>query len=198
MEDLGRYLQKKSYDVINLDYPSTDYTLEQLTNLTQKKLSAKLTQDKPVHFVGYAMGGLLVRAIIHKHKPKKLGRVVLLAPPNNGSEIADCLKENGLYQKIYDPAGQDLTTDKDITELFGQIDYELGVIAGNSTIDLISSAIIPGDDDGKVSIKSTKLEGMKDHIVVSASHTFVPSNRAVHQQTEYFLKHGIFKKGSGK
>lgn len=194
MEGLEAYLQKQGYDVINLNYPSTDYKLEQLVDLTQKKLSTKLTRIKPVHFVGYSMGGLLVRAIIHKYPPPRLGRAVQLAPPNKGSELADLLKNNWLYQKIYGPAGQQLTTDKDLTHLFGKIDYELGVIAGNRTIDPISSAIIPGDDDGKVSIKSTKLKDIKDHIVVSASHTFFPSNRTVHRQTEHFLKHGVFKK----
>ncbi len=101
-------------------------------------------------------------------------------------------EDNWLYKKIYGPAGKELTTNNAVMEkLLGKVDYELGVIAGNSTIDPISSTIIPGDDDGKVSIKSTKFKGMKDHIVVSASHTFFPSNKTVHQQTEYFLKHGV-------
>ena len=98
--------------------------------------------------------------------------------------------------KIYGPAGQQLTTDqKKIKNLLtDKIDYELGIIAGNFTIDPISSSIIPGNDDGKVSIESTKLKGMKDHIVVSASHTFFPSNKKVKQQTLSFLKNGQFKR----
>lgn len=197
MEELAAYLQAQGYDVINLDYPSTEYKLEQLTDLTHAELSKKLTEDKPVHFVGYSMGGLLVRALLHRYPPPMLGRVVQLAPPNNGSEVADVLKDNWLYQEIYGPAGQQLTTGKDLTDLLGTIDYELGIIAGNSTIDLISSAIIPGDDDGKVSIASTRVTGMKDHVVIPASHTFFPGNKAVQRQTAHFLKYGVFNKEPG-
>lgn len=195
MDDLAHYLADHGYDVINLDYPSTDHTLEQLVEITHKNMAAKLTKDKPVHMVGYSMGGLLVRAVIHKHRPKNLGRVVQLASPNHGSEVADFIKNNWFYQEIYGPAGQQLTTEQmeKLKNIFGKVDYELGIIAGNSTIDPVSSFIIPEDDDGKVSIESTKLKGMKDHIVVEASHTFFPSNKDAHKQTLYFLQHGVFE-----
>ena len=195
MKSLEEYLTKQGYDVINYNYPSTDYPLETLTELTHKYLAKKLTQDKPVHFVGFSMGGLLVRAYIHKYKPQNLGRVVQLATPNHGSEASDFFQDVWIYKKIFGPAGQQLITNQqEIEHLFGDIYYELGIIAGNSTIDPISSTIIPGDDDGKVSIQSTKLAGMKDHIVIPSSHTFFPSNKSIHSQTEYFLKNGVFKK----
>ena len=195
MEPLAKRLEKEGYDVINFDYPSTDHKLEKLIDTTYKSISVKLTEDKPAHFIGYSMGGLLVRGILNEHRPEKLGRVIQLASPNNGSEVADFLKDNYLYKTIYGPAGQELTTENnDTKKLLGKVDYELGVIAGNSTIDPISSYIIGGDDDGKVSIKSTKVKGMKDHVVVSASHTFFPSNEDVHAQVIYFLKNGEFNK----
>ena len=195
MSSLREYLQKK-YDVISIDYPSTYYTLEELVDLIHNELLKKITEKKLVHFVGYSMGGLLVRAIVDKYPPRQLGRVVQLAPPNSGSEVADFFKDIWLYEKIYGPAGQQLTTTSDLSNLFKikKINYDLGIIAGNRTIDPISSIIIPGVDDGKVSVESTKLKGMKDHIVVSASHTFFPTNKIIHQQTEYFLKHGMFKR----
>ena len=193
MEPIETYLTSQGYEVINLDYPSTDYPLEVLTRFVHKELASRLVQDKPVHFVGYSMGGLLVRSLIYQYRPKFLGRVVQLAAPNKGSEVADFLKDNWLYKKIYGPAGQQLGTSEQLPrELFGEVDYELGVIAGNSTIDPISSALIPGDDDGKVSIQSTKLQGMKDHVVVSASHTFFPGNKQVHRHIAHFLHYGIF------
>lgn len=195
MEDMEAYLQKAGYDVVNLDYPSTAHNLQALVDIIQKKLAARLTQDKPVHFVGYSMGALLVRAVIHKYRPLRLGRVVQLAPPNQGSEVADMLEENWLYEQVYGPAGRQLTTDRTaVSDILGTVDYELGVIAGNRTIDPVSSMIIPGDDDGKVSIASTRVEGMKAHIVVAATHTFFPGNKTVQRQTLHFLKHGVFAK----
>ncbi len=193
MEPIEEHLEKEGYDVINIDYPSTDFDLEQLVEILNYDLRSKLMEDKPVHFVGYSMGGILTRAYLDKYTPKNLGYVVQLASPNNGSEVADFVRNNYLYQEIYGPAGQELTTNnKETLKLLGKVDYELGVVAGNSTIDPISSFIIDGDDDGKVSIESTKLEGMKDHIIVSASHTFFPSNESVHKQVSHFLKYGKF------
>lgn len=196
MRSLGKFLEEEGYEVINLDYPSTRYSLEELVEIVNNYLSAQLTKDKKVHFVGYSMGGILARALINKHRPEKLGCVIQLAPPNQGSEVADFLKDRYIYQKFYGPAGQELTTGNTNTaKLLGEINYELGVIAGNSTIDPISSfLIIKGDNDGKVSVERTKVDGMKDHIVVSASHTFFPKNKYVKQQVVSFLNNRKFEK----
>lgn len=194
MQKLATYLQKDGFDAINLSYPSTTHKIEDLTEIINKEISQRTAEDKLIHFIGYSMGGLMVRALIHKYNYKNLGKVVQLAPPNQGSEVADFVKNFWPYKKIFGPAGQQLITDQGaVKHLFGEVNYELGIIAGNATIDPISSAIIPGENDGKVAVKRTKLEGMKDHIVVSASHTFFPSNKEVQKQTLYFLKNGNFK-----
>ena len=199
MKPLAAMLKDNGYDVINMDYPSTEYSLEELVEILHGKLSAALTYNKPVHFVGYSMGGLLARAYIHRYRPENLGRVVLLGTPNHGSEVADFLENNWLYKKIYGPAGAQLTThNKEIEPLLGTVNYELGVIAGNSTIDPISSYLIDGDDDGKVSMASTQVAGMQDYTVIHVSHTFFPGNEDVHQQVVYFLKNGVFQKDSKK
>lgn len=195
MEPLAERLVKEGFDVINLDYPSTDHTLSEIITIVNKKLTPQLTKDKPVHFIGYSMGGLVIRGILNQNRPENLGLVIQLASPNHGSEVADFLKKNVVYKAIYGPAGQELTTDsKHLHALLGNVDYDLGVIAGNASIDPISSYIIDGDDDGKVSIASTKIYGMKDHIVVDASHTFFPSNEDVHEQVVYFLRHKKFNR----
>jgi esterase/lipase len=193
MQKLAANLQQNGFDIINLSYPSTTYTIEDLTEIINKEIAQKTIENKPIHFIGYSMGGLMVRALIHKYNYKNLGKVVQLAPPNQGSEVADFVKNFWPYKKIFGPAGQQLITDQSaVKHLFGKVNYELGIIAGNATIDPISSAIIPGENDGKVAVERTKLEGMKDHIVVSASHTFFPSNKEVQNQTLYFLKNGNF------
>lgn len=194
MQKLATYLQKDGFDVINLSYPSTTHKIEDLTEIINKEISQRTPEDKRIHFIGYSMGGLMVRALIHKYNYKNLGKVVQLAPPNQGSELADFVKNFWPYKKIFGPAGQQLITDQSaVKHIFGEVNYELGIIAGNATIDPISSAIIPGENDGKVAVERTKLEGMKDHIVVSASHTFFPFNKEVQKQTLYFLKNGNFK-----
>lgn len=194
MRKLAAYLEKQDYEVIALDYPSTKESMPKLVEMIQEDIQSKIAEQKKTHFVGYSMGGLLLRAILKDYRPDHLGRVVQLAPPNQGSEVADFLKNIWLYKKLYGPAGQQLITDQTaIAPIFGEIDYELGVIAGNFSLDPISSLLIKGPDDGKVSVESTKIAGMKDHIVVRASHTWFPHNKQVQQQTLHFLQQGTFK-----
>lgn len=193
MRKLAAYLAKQGYDVISLNYPSTKEPIEKLVEMIKENIQSKLIEDKTTHFVGYSLGGLLLRVILKDYRPPHLGRVVQLAPPNNGSEVADFLQNFWPYKKLYGHAGQQLITDQTaIASLFGEIDYELGVIAGNFSFDPISSLLIKGPDDGKVSVESTKVAGMKDHIVVRASHTWFPHNKQVQQQTLHFLQQGVF------
>lgn len=196
MQTLADFLVGQGYDVLNIDYPSTEYTINELVDIVQQKMSA--TQQHSIgktHFVGYSMGSLIIRGILSKYRPAKLGRVVMLGPPNQGSEVADFVKNFFLYQRIYGPAGQELGTDQgDYSGRFGSVNYELGIIAGDRSIDPISSMIIPGTDDGKVSVARTRLTGMKDHIVIHTTHTFMMNNKTVLQQTAHFLQTGMFKR----
>ncbi len=194
MDKLASALEKEGYTVHNINYPSTDHDITALTEYVHKQ-TAPLWKNKKdtVHFVGYSMGCIITRAFIAKYKPTHLGRVVMLGPPNQGSEVADFWKNNPLFKRAYGPAGQELTTAiNSVPNTLPKVTYPVGVIAGTSTIDPISSVIIPGEDDGKVSVQSTRLKGMKDHITIAASHTFIMTNAEAIKQTTHFLKKGKF------
>jgi triacylglycerol lipase len=197
MQEMADDMSQKGYTVFNIDYPSRKKSIEDLADDIKKTLDAqKLDENHKIHFIGHSMGGLIIRAYIHAHRPENLGRVVMLGTPNHGSEVADLLAGTTLFNGIYGLAGQQLVTDQEkFKAIFGAVDYEAGVIAGDRSIDPVSSwLIIPGKDDGKVSISSTKLDGMKDHIVIHATHTFMPSNAEVIAQAEYFLENGTFRR----
>lgn len=188
MVGLARFLAAKNYEVINLSYPSTKYNLEELVQIIQ----AKVPQDNiKTHFVAYSMGGLITRAYIAKSRPTNLGRVVMLGTPNKGSEVANLLKSFSLYKLFYGPAGQQLVTGYD-QQIFGAVDYELGIIAGNKTIDPICYFLLPRPNDGKVSVESTKLEGMKEHVTIPVTHTFFPQNKKAWELVYKFIKNGCF------
>jgi pimeloyl-ACP methyl ester carboxylesterase len=196
MAKLEHLLASSGYRPINLDYLSTRHPLEELIEHVHEQIE-KATPDKTrtIHMLGYSMGGLVVRGIINRHRPAHLGRVILLPPPNHGSEVADFLKDNPIYRHIYGPAGQQLaTSQKNVQKILGKIDAELGIIAGDRSIDPFSSLLLKGVNDGKVSVESTKMEGMKDHIVLHANHTFFPNTKAVMEQVIYFLEHGQFRR----
>lgn len=194
MRSLSKFLETQGYAVLNVDYPSRRLSLESLVQYVQEEVAA-FNQDskRKIHFVGYSLGGLLARGVIHRHRPANLGRVVQLAPPNQGSEVADFWKNNFLYQWIFGPAGQELgVEDKSFARILGPVDYELGIIAGSRPWDPFSSAMIEGTNDGKVSVESTKVAGLTDHIIIPVSHTFIICRAEVHRQTVHFLKNGKF------
>lgn len=195
MKRLEKALRREGYEVHNLDYPSRLYPLEQLAERARQEVTVRLGQGASrVHYIGYSMGGLLVRAMLAAHRPRNLGRVVLLATPNGGSEVADFVRNNYFYRKFFGPAAQQLGT-KNISALsfLGAPDYEVGALAGNFSIDPIGSMIIGKENDGKVSVESARLEGMKDFRVIPASHTFFPRNRKVIAETLHFIEHGAFR-----
>ncbi|UWU28677.1 alpha/beta hydrolase [Rhizobium sp. WSM1274] len=197
MAKLAGFLSAHGYRVVNVGYPSTKFSISDLVDIIRPEIdgAAKEAGDDRVHFVGYSMGGLIVRAFLRNYRPANLGRVVMVGTPNSGSQIADFLKNWPLFRKVYGPAGQQLITDQTaMTELFGTVDYELGIIAGNRTIDPVSSLIIGlrVPNDGKVSVESTRLDGASAHIVIPANHTFLPVNKTMWSQTLSFLRDGRF------
>lgn len=197
MKDVEIELLRNRFQVINVDYSSTDLPLDKLVDEVQLIINEQLPDEhEQVHFVGYSMGGVVARGVVAKYRPERLGRVVMLGTPNQGSEVADTFADSWLYKSVYGPAGQELTTDNaDVLHAkFGAVNYPLGIVAGNGSVDPVSSVLIPGDDDGKVSIESTRIKGMTDHIVVGASHPFLPQNVDALKQMVYFLRYGEFNR----
>lgn len=197
MKTMAEHLEAAGYGVVNAGYPSRTATVEELSAATIPGAVVQCRENgaKTIHFVTHSMGGILVRNYLAHNKLPELGRVVMLAPPNNGSPVVDKLKNNFAFVWLNGPAGRQLGTGKDsLPKKLGPVDFNLGVIAGDRSVNLLLSQMIPGPDDGKVSIAGTKVEGMKDHLVVHATHPFIMKNRQVIHQTIAFLQNGQFSR----
>jgi triacylglycerol lipase len=198
MKFLGNYLEEQGFKVFNLGYPSTTYPIEQLVqNVTEQIKQAKIESANQVHIVTHSMGGIITRFYLKENPIKNLGRVVMLSPPNQGSKLTDSLKNhlNFLYHFFTGPAGQQLGTEpSSVPNQLGPVHFELGVITGNTTLNPLYSYLIPGEDDGKVSVERAKVKGMKDFLVVPHSHTFIMNSHEVREQIVYFLEYGQFRR----
>jgi hypothetical protein len=196
MDKIEDKLLSEGYQTVNHDYPSTDFTIADLAmkEIPQAIEECNQCQPKKIHFVTHSLGGILIRYFLEHNEIEDLGRVVMLSPPNQGSEAVDGLSNIPGFDMLNGPAGDELGTDENSVPLsLGSADFEVGIITGNETVNLILSQLIPGEDDGKVSVESAKLEGMTDFLVVPHSHTFIMKSDRVIEQILCFLDKGSFE-----
>lgn len=194
MAPLAKILERAGYKVLNLDYPSTDAPIEPLAIGLLDQVQQHLSPLKTTHFVAHSMGGLIALHLAAVMTDFPIGRMVQLGTPNHGSEVADALQHQRWFKALYGPAGQQLTTEARNQPLPSQRADAFGIIAGNRSIDPISSWLIPGPDDGKVAVARTRHGDMDDHIVLGVAHPFLPRSEQVHDQVLYFLKNKYFYK----
>ena len=197
MEKMEQALLSAGYATANIDYPSRTMKIQDLNTLagTEGVNQCREKGARTIHFVTHSLGGILARYYLSKNKLPELGHLVQLAPPNKGSLFVDQYRSEHWYIWLTGPAGQQLGTGKDgIPGLLGAVNYSTGVIAGDehSPIDNWMAEIIPGDDDGKVSVEHAKVDGMSDFIVLPYNHISIMKEDAVISQTLHYLSQGRF------
>ncbi len=198
MEPMAEALTAAGFDTFNLDYDSREHPIEELAMqvIPQGLQRCSARGAATVHFVTHSMGGILVRYYLSRKSVPELGRVVMLSPPNKGSEVTDALRDSAFYQWYNGPAGQQLgTTPGSFVTNLGPVRYPVGIITGSehAFFDFWLSDLIPGPDDGKVSVERAKVEGMADFLVLPFAHPFIMEAPEVIEQTIQFLKQGCFR-----
>ena len=195
MKKMENALLDASYTVINQGYPSTKQNIQTLAAETLPAALAKCPTTGSIHFVTHSMGGILLRQYLSQHNIPRLGRTVMLGPPNQGSEAVDRLSDWAPFQWFNGPAGSQMGTGPEsIPNQLSPVDFPVGIIAGNQTINFLLSTQLPGPNDGKVTVERTKVEGMQAHLVLPVTHPFMMRNGEVIELVKVFLATGTFSK----
>ncbi len=199
MSKMETALQAAGLSTCNIGYPSTRYPIETLAaQFVVPKIRKCVIGSGPISFVTHSMGGILVRQIRRTEPGIQFGRVVMLGPPNHGSELVDRMRGWSLFQWANGPAGQQLGTEAgSVPNSLGGANFEVGIIAGNKPFLEPFTSYISGPSDGKVSLESTKLEGMTDYLTLPVTHAVMMRNRQVIEQTIRFLDTGYFVGAAG-
>lgn len=197
LKKMAAALEEAGYHTINMGYPSRKFAVEHLAMqlIPESLRRCGATPCDAIHFVTHSMGGILLRYYLSQRPIEAIGRVVMLSPPNHGSEAIDALRGNRLFHWINGPAGQQLGTGPDgITADLGAVQCPVGVITGNvhAFFDAFLSRRIPGEHDGKVSVQSARLDGMNDFLVLPYPHGCIMNKALAIAQTLHFLREGAF------
>ena len=183
-------LEKQGYLVVGFDYPSTQISItdaaEHLASVVES-----LEGIEQIDFVVHSLGGLVVRAYLAKQTDKRIQRMVMMGVPNRGAKMADHIQTNLLYKLFYGPAGQQLGSGEDgLIAKLPTPKFEFAMIAGSKGTINGYNPLVPGDDDGTVSITSTRLPGAADFLTVRCLHSFLMFNDTAVAATVRFLETG--------
>ena len=194
MRPMANYLEQQGYTVLNQGYASLSAPIDQLARTTLASAFASLADRgvERIHVVTHSMGGILVRCYLAQQRTQRLGRVVMLSPPNQGSELVDAISRFRWFRLVFGPAGCQLGTGSDALPIrLGRADFSLGVITGNRPA-IGLARFFPGPNDGRVSVERAQIAGMADFLVFPCGHSLIMRKQRVKEQVHHFLCTGRF------
>ena len=190
MQPLARALANEGFSTLNVPYPSSRLPVHVLAERVRAQVSA-VADDRPVHFITHSLGGIIVRKLLSEGVPWKTGRVVMLAPPNGGSEIVDWSKRHPLLHQVLGPAGRALGSDGIPTALSAlPASVEAAVIMGNRSSLPVFRNLLGPDNDGILATAKGQMDGLRGFSVINADHTFIQVHPETIRLCLHFLKTG--------
>lgn len=197
MRSLEKYFKNRDYQVLNESYDSRTKPIEVIAeeHISQLLGSVNIDDFAAVHFVTHSLGGIMLRYYLSHHSIDKLGRIVMIAPPNQGSEVAEKYRDKLWYKLATGKPGQQLYIhNNSLLKELKPVPADVGIMIGTRSSDPWFNHVFESDHDGKVSVESARLPEMKDFITVNHGHTFIMNNKKIQQNIEHFLQHGVFVK----
>ena len=195
MTPLELYLEKHGYIVHNIDYPSTSKTIDAVASEYLRPVVESILEenDVEVHIVTHSMGGIVARYYLSIYPGTSIKSMVMIAPPNRGSTMAELLKKYTIARWFFGPSLEQLSTGSgSILSSMAPLHIPTGVIAGCASMNPMNSLLIPGEDDGTVAVMHTPIKGMSDFAVIPRSHSGILFHKEVYAMVVRFLRKGRF------
>ena len=194
MGSLARYFEKAGYHTICVAYPSTSATIESIAREYIAPAVSQCRGFRHIHFITHSMGGIVARQYLQHNSLPQGSRMVMLSPPNSGADLVEALKQYEFFEKV-GPGARQLGKDEySIIPSLKPLKLEVGVITGDLSLNPIFSSMLPGPDDGMVTVDGARLPEMKDFLVVPTDHIFIKRDFDVIRQTAHFIEYGSFRR----
>lgn len=188
MDPIARHLHNEGFHTVNLPYPSFRQGLDQITENIYQELILH-SKGGPIHFVTHSLGGIVLRKLLHELPREQTGRIVMLAPPNQGCEIIDWLDGYKPLKSLLGPAGHALHRGKVDVPII-DITTDTAVIMGQRCAIPFFKRLLEPNNDGIVSVDSGKMEGINEFHVVDSDHTFITTEPEVMKIATQFIQRG--------
>ena len=195
MRGIQATLDEHGFHTVNISYPSTELSIDEIAkNYIEPAATTCQKQRKLTHIVTHSMGGIVARAYLQNNRLPQGSRVVMLSPPNQGSELSERFHDHSWYQALVGPAATSMQriTEKNALNKLTEFPEPLGIIAAYRDWSIWPESWLPSPNDGIVSVESMLLEGMDDLTLVNSGHAMMRYSSEVERQIINFLEHGRF------
>jgi len=194
MEPLKLFFEHEGFKVYCITYASTKHPLQYFFESVGEALKT-LPHDEvsKLHILTHSMGGVILRGALEYFTPQSLGHIVMLSPPNKGSEIVDRFRKFQWFGRLFGPAALQLSTDSTLLKQLPIPKAPLGIIAATRSSVLFTPFIFMSANDGRVAVKRMRMAGMDDFVTLKTGHIAMLFNRDVAKEALYFMRHGFFK-----
>ena len=196
MRRLDVFLTRAGFRVVRYGYRSRSDDMATIVAGLQKQLGIwHARHDQPVfHFVTHSLGGIVVRALLARESEVRIGRIVMLAPPNHGSEIIDFWRSKPwlrtFFGRVMGDVALSLHTGADsLPNMLPRLaERQVMVIAGTRSIEPWFHPLFDGSHDGKVSLSSARLNDIAPVVSLPTTHTFLMNDARVRRELLGFLR----------
>ncbi len=189
MEGVASHLHQQGFEVLNVPYSSFRKSLDEIVEEVAAAITASATTEKITHFVTHSMGGIVLRCLADRYPHLVTEKIVMLAPPNQGSEVIDWLEDSALGRWSLGPGGMGLSTEHVKNHVPGfSGGQEVTAIMGERQSLPFFDSFLEGPHDGVVTVEGGRVSGLTRFDVVDADHTFIMKEAEVLQKVSELLQ----------